>query len=177
MLLKIVIFLAVILVGVLVYAAILPSQMFVEREIQISASPDVIFPYINNSKKANDWMPWKDSDTQMTMTYSGPDDGVGSKSTWQSQGQMGTGEALVVESVHNQQVKTKLTYVKPFTMEQLAEISLTPVDSKATRVKWNVRGEKSYMFRLIGIFLNCDKMIGAEFEKGLNNLKTKIEAK
>lgn len=125
---------------------------------------------------ANDWMPWKDSDPGVIMTYSGPDEGVGSMSSWVSEGQMGTGEALVVESVPNQVVRTKLTYTAPFEMTQLAEISLVKKEG-GTRVKWSVSGERGFFFRLVGLFFDCDKMIGGEFEKGLSKLSDVVARK
>ena len=121
-------------------------------------------------------MPWNESDPGFVMSFSGPEEGVGSKSSWDSKGQMGTGEALVVESIANQSVKTKLTYTKPFQMQQLAEISLSPTDS-GTKVRWSVSGDKGFFFRLMGVFFNCDSMIGGEFEKGLSKLKKQAEAK
>lgn len=172
---KIVLCLAVLFVGFLAIVAMRPSQMFVTREIIIQSSPEKIFPYINNSKKANGWMPWQESDPSVVMNYSGPEEGVGAKSFWNSTGQMGTGEAEVVESVLNQVVKTKLTYTKPFQMEQLAEVSLIPA-STGTTVKWSVNGHNGFFFKLMGVFVDCDKMVGGEFEKGLSKLKKQIES-
>ena len=176
MLVKILAVAALLVGGLFGYVAMLPTEMRVSREIIVSSSPETIFPLINNSKEANGWMPWKDSDPQVQMIYSGPDEGVGSKSSWDSKGQMGTGEALVVESVANQTVKTQLTYTKPFQMAQLAEISLSPV-AGGTKVTWSVSGHKGFFFRLMGVFFSCDKMIGGEFEKGLSRLKSQVEGK
>ena len=36
-------------------------------------------------------------------------------------------------------------------------------------------GPAPFMMRLMGLFINMDKMLGAKFEEGLNNLKTKTE--
>jgi len=167
----------IVLVGVLfTYAALRPAQMLISREMLINASPEALFPYINNSKKAYEWMPWQESDPDAKIVYSGPDEGLGSKSSWESKGQMGVGEALVVESTANQSVKTQLSYTKPFAMSQLAEISLTPLES-ATKVKWSVNGHNTFLFRLIGIFMDCDKMVGDQFEKGLLKLKNLVETK
>lgn len=166
---------AVVIVGFLGYVATRPAQMMVVREITVNATPDKVFPYINHSKKADAWMPWKDSDPGVKITYSGPEEGLGSKSNWVSDGDMGTGEALVVESVLNQVVKTQLTYTKPFQMSQLAEISLTPV-AGGTQVKWLVSGQNNFFFKMMGVFMDCDKMIGGEFEKGLLKLKSQVES-
>ena len=175
MLKKILGFVILLAVGIVAYAAMQPPQYQLSREMLINATPEVLFPYINNSKKANDWMPWKDSDPQMKMEFSGPDEGVGSTSSWDSQGQMGTGKAEVVESIPNKSVKTKLTYTRPMSMSQLAEISLTPVDS-GTKVRWEVRGENALLCRVVCLFMDMDKMIGGEFEKGLSKLKVQVEA-
>jgi hypothetical protein len=172
---KIILFLVLILSGLALYAAVKPADMFVARDIVINAPPEIIFPHINDSKKANDWMPWRESDPNVVMQYSGPEEGVGAKSSWDSKGKMGAGEALVIESVPNQTVKTQLIYTRPFTMSQLAEISFTPVED-GTKVTWSVKGQQNFFFRFIGIFMDCDKMIGGEFNKGLANLKKTVEA-
>jgi uncharacterized protein YndB with AHSA1/START domain len=161
-------------VGFLLYVGFKPSDFAVAREITVKAPPEAIFPYINNSKKAGDWMPWAEIDPRMKMSYSGPDEGVGSKSSWESPGQMGVGEALVVESTQNQSVKTQLTYTKPMVMSQMAEVSLTP-SADGTVVKWAVSGKNSFMGRLMCTFMDMDKMIGGQFMQGLTKLKSLVE--
>jgi hypothetical protein len=172
---KIFIGLGVIVVAIIVIAAVQSPEMNVSREIEIAATPDSLFPFINNSKKSYDWMPWSESDPTVEMKFSGPEAGVGASSSWKGK-EMGVGTAEVVESIPNQVVKTKLIYTEPFAMSQLAEVSLTP-SSSGTLVKWSVSGQSNYFFRLIGVFVSSDKMIGGEFEKGLRKLKTLAENK
>ena len=95
---------------------------------------------------------------------------------------MGTGEALVVESIANQTVKTQLTYTKPMEMQQLAEITLTPLSTSfggnhppLTLVRWQVTGKNNFVGRLFCLVLDMDKHVGGQFEKGLANLKRKME--
>lgn len=159
----------------LLYVGVQSPKMNISRELLIKASPEAIFPFINNSRKANDWMPWSESDPQVVTVYSGPEEGLGSKSSWESPGKMGTGQAVVVESVLNQIVKTQLTYTKPMEMEQLAEFSLTP-NPEGTFVRWSVSGNNNFIGRLVCVFMNMDKEVGGNFEKGLNKLKTLVEA-
>ncbi len=150
------------------------SDYTIERKLLINAAADKIFPYINNSKLANEWMPWAAMDSAMTMSYEGLQAGVGSISSWQSTGKMGIGSAEVLESIENKLVKTKLVYLKPMKMIQIAEISLIP-SSNGTFVNWAVTGKNNFMGRLFCLFINMDKMVGGEFEKGLHNLKKKVE--
>lgn len=172
---KILIGLGLIVTVILAIAAFKSPEMSVSREIIIAAAPDAIFPYINNSRKSYEWMPWAEGDPEIEINFTGPDEGIGSISSWNGE-QMGSGKSEVVESITNQVVKTQLVYTKPFEMSQLAEISLTPVSS-GTKVVWSVSGHNNYFFRLMGVFMDCDKMIGGEFEKGLNKLKTIVESK
>ncbi len=158
------------------YIALESPEYKISREIKITASPEVIFPFINNSRKADEWMPWKDSDPSVKMTYSGPEEGVGATSEWNSTGSMGTGSARVVESLLNEQVKTELNYAKPMKMEQTALISLIP-EKEGTIVRWSVTGQNNFVGRLFCFFIDMDKFVGGEFEKGLSKLKTMTEAK
>lgn len=174
MLIKILIIAVVTLGGFLVYVALKPAACTISREIIIKASPELLFTFINNSKKMNDWMPWQDSDPEVKMQFSGPEEGVGSKSSWESSGKMGIGNAIVIESILNKSVKTQLTYTKPMEMSQLAEVTLSPVDG-GTKVKWSVDGQNGFVFRLMGIIMNVEKMVGSEFERGLLKLKTQAE--
>ena len=155
--------------------ALKPGHCVISREIIIQAKPEVLFSYITNSKKMNDWMPWQDSDPQVKMQYSGPEEGVGSTSSWESPGKMGVGSAVVIESVPNKLVKTKLTYTKPMEMTQTAEVLLPPVEG-GTQVKWSVDGHNGFLFRLMGIIMNVEKTVGGEFEKGLLKLKNQAES-
>lgn len=172
---KIVIGLAIVIAGILVTAGLKSNHMLVTRQMVIASSPENLFPYINNSQKSYEWMPWAEGDPGLEIKYSGPPEGVGAKSSWKGK-EMGVGSSEVVESVINQVVKTKLEYTEPMQMSQLAEISLAPA-AGGTLVKWSVSGDYNYFFRLMGIFVDCDKMIGGEFEKGLNKLKSLVESK
>ena len=176
MLKKVVLGLAVILGAFLGYVALQPSEMNISREASIRAKPEAIFPYINQTKKADEWMPWAEVDPGVKVTYSGPDEGVGSTSSWTSDGQMGVGQAVIVESVKNQSVKTRLTYTKPMEMSQLAEISLQP-SGGGTLVRWTVTGQNTFLCRLFTVFMNMDEIVGGQFEKGLAKLKSKVEGK
>lgn len=159
----------------LFYIAMQPPDFNISRELVVNAPPEAVFPHINSSQKANTWMPWKDSDPEVQMNFSGPEKGIGSTSSWESKGQMGTGKAVVVESVPNQTVKTQLTYAKPMEMSQLAELSLSPTN-EGTLVRWSVTGKNSFIRRAMCFFMDMDKMVGKEFDKGLAKLKNLVES-
>jgi hypothetical protein len=147
----------------------------ISRELKLNASAEKIFPWINNSKKTYEWMPWQLEDPKVQMNFEGPEEGLGAVSMWTSEGKMGVGRAVVTEMVPNQLVKTKLEYAQPMKMVQDAVISLTSAEG-GTVVKWSVTGKNNFVGRLFCFFINMDKLVGTSFETGLNNLKSKVES-
>jgi hypothetical protein len=164
-----------VVVGVLLYAGFgVPKHFEITRSVTVKATPEVIFPYINGSQKMDEWMPWKSEDPTVVMTYSGPESGVGAITHWTSKGDMGVGTAEIIESRANQSVKTKLTYTKPMKMEQETLISLQVIP-QGTVVTWMVYGESDFLSRLFRVFVNLDKEVGGQFEKGLKTLQGIVE--
>lgn len=171
---KIIVVIIVLVAGTLIYAYFIPPEYSISREISINAKAENIFPLIVNTKMADDWMPWKEIDPNVKISYSGPDGAVGSSSSWESDGQMGVGKAEVVEVIPNQKVVTKITYVKPMEFTQISEFQLTE-SGETTKMRWSVEGKKVYISRLMCIFMDLDKYLGGMFEKGLIKLKTIVE--
>lgn len=165
----------VVIVGLFsVFIATRPPEYRVSRELAMNAAPSVIFPHINESKKMNAWNPWTQMDKEAVIAFSGPEAGVGAKTSWDSKGQLGVGSATVIESVENQSVKTRIDYLKPMVMEQDSEMTLTP-NGNQTIVRWSVVGKNKFFGRMMCFFMNMDKMVGGTFETGLNTLKGVVE--
>lgn len=164
----------VIVALILGYAAILPKDYVVTREITINASADKVFPHLNNRVLADKWGPWTEVDPNAKMVGTGPEEGVGAKTSWDSSGQLGTGSATIVDSTLNEKVGIQLEYTKPMNMKQYSEY-LVRTDGANSVVTWRVSGENSYMGRVMCIFMDMDKMVGGMFEKGLANLKRIVE--
>lgn len=173
---KILLGFAAALIVFMIYVGTRPADYLISRSIAISAPPEKIFPYLNNSKLAEQWAPWIESDPSAKMIYSGPDAGVGSKTNWTEGKELGTGSATIVESTPNERVAIQLEYVEPMTMRQYAEYSVEPADG-TTRVTWKVTGQNNFIGRAMCIFMDMDKLVGGMFEKGLSNLKTLVEKK
>ena len=51
---------------------------------------------------------------------------------------------------------------------------MTP-DGDGTKVNWTMTGPSPYVSKVMTVFVSMDRMIGKDFEKGLNNLKTAAE--
>ena len=168
--------LGILLAVFVIIASLKPEDYLIKRDVTINAKPEVIYPFLVSAKNADSWMPWKEIDSQVQITYSGPAEGVGSISSWESPGQMGTGKAEVVGAIPSQLVKTKITYTKPMEMNQDSEFALTP-QGESTLMTWTVSGKQPFFARLMCtlMFMNMDKYVGGMFERGLAQLKTMVE--
>jgi hypothetical protein len=56
------------------------------------------------------------------------------------------------------------------------EFSFKPEGDK-TVVTWAMYGTNNFIGKAVSLLMNCDKMVGGQFEKGLASIKTLVEAK
>lgn len=159
----------------LIVAAVKSPDYMVTRSIVINAPAEKIFPYLNNQKLAEKWGSWMEIDPDSKMSYSGPDEGVGSVGSWTGGKQMGTGSATIVNVIPNQKVEIRLEYTEPMNMIQDTDYLITP-EGAGSKVTWTVRGKNNFVGRLMCMFADMEKMVGGMFEKGLSNLKTLVES-
>src|SRR5262245_19303594 len=76
--------------GVLAYAATKPDTFRVERALVIKASPEKIFPLINDLRAQSAWSPFE-KDPDMKRTHSGTAEGPGAVYEWDGNREVGAG--------------------------------------------------------------------------------------
>ena len=174
MLKKIVLAVVAFVAVVLVYAAFRPDAMHIERSASVHAPADAIFPLINDFHSWTQWSPYEKKDPAMARTYSGAPSGRGAIYEWAGNSDVGRGRMEVTDSEEPSRIVIKLDFIEPFEGHNVATFTMTP-DGANTRVTWAMDGPSPYVAKLMGIFVNMDTMIGADFEVGLNNLKAAAE--
>ncbi|HJT23931.1 MAG TPA: SRPBCC family protein [bacterium] len=174
MLKKILIALAVIIAGVLIAAAFQPDTFGVKRSIVINAKPEKIFPLIDNFHNWGAWDPWAKLDPNMKVTYDGAAKGKGAQYAWDGNGQVGSGRMEIVNETDNKDVVIALNFIKPMGAQDTAEFTLEPQGNDTT-VTWAMEGHVPFIGKIFHLFMNMDKMVGGQFEKGLNDLKAAAE--
>jgi hypothetical protein len=165
---------AIILIGVLAYAATLPDTFRVQRSVAIKAPPDKVFPLINNLKTMNEWNPFAKQDPTIKLVYSGPASGKGAANDWDSDGHAGKGRLEITESAPSSQVTMRLDMVKPMEGHNTIVFALQP-QTDGTNVTWSMTGACPFITKVIQVFVSMDRMIGGTFEKGLADLKAMAE--
>ncbi|MEO5913063.1 MAG: SRPBCC family protein [Luteolibacter sp.] len=165
---------AVILVFVIIVAS-RPAEFSYQRNITISATPSLVFPHVNDLHKWQVWSPWAKKDPAAKSVFEGPTAGVGAAMSWAGNNDVGEGKMTLVESKPDELVQYRLDFKKPFEGTNIADFTFKP-EGGNTRVKWTMSGKNTFVFKAISLFMDCDKMIGGEFEKGLTDLKGIVES-
>src|SRR5688500_20324481 len=98
MLKKVLIVLAVIIAGFLLFVGSRPDTYRVERSTVIDAPASVVFAQLDDFQSWAAWSPWEKLDPQMKKTFQGPPEGVGAGYSWQGNKKVGSGKMTIVDS-------------------------------------------------------------------------------
>lgn len=150
------------------------STYEVVRSTTIDADPARVHALVIDFHEWRAWSPWEDLDPDLQRTYSGPDSGVGAHYAWSGNRKAGEG-SMVITSATPLEVDVKLDFLKPFSATNQVQFILTPIDG-GTKVEWRMEGEQKGFWGLVGRFMNMDKLVGKDFERGLAQLKAAAEA-
>jgi uncharacterized protein YndB with AHSA1/START domain len=171
---KILIVIALVIAVLAIIIALQPAEFRVERSATISAPPPAVFAQVNDFHKWEAWNPWGKIDPTMKQTYEGAPTGTGAIYTWAGNKEVGEGRMTITESRPNDLIRVKLEFYKPFTATNTAEFTFKP-EGNQTLVTWSMFGDKNFMAKAIHLFMNMDKMIGGQFEKGLADMRSVVE--
>ena len=81
----------------------------------------------------------------------------------------------LTESRPNDLIRIRLEFLKPFAAINTAEFTFTP-EGNQTAVTWSMAGKNNFIAKAVSLFMNMDKMVGGDFEKGLAQMKSVVEA-
>ena len=165
----------VLLLGLLfVVIATRPSEFKVTRSAILPAPPAEVFAQVNDLRKWEAWSPWARLDPNSTVTYDGPADGTGSSMSWAGNADVGEGKVTITESRPGELVVLRLDFIKPFAATSKTEFTFTPQPNDQTLVAWTMSGANNFISKAFSLVIDCDKMMGTQFEEGLANLKAVV---
>ncbi len=177
MLKKILGVLALVVIAFLGYVALQPKEGHIERSVSIAAPPSAIFPHVNDLRQWNAWSPWAKLDPNAKVSFDGPAAGTGAKFAWSGNDQVGEGAMTIVDSKPDERIDIHTDFTKPFAGSSASDFTFKP-EGNSTLVTWHMKNDLSSFFvRGMCIIFNGDKMMGAEFDKGLASLKAVVEGR
>lgn len=173
---KILVILILIVAIVLVAAYFMPKNYAIEREITINKPADTVFNYVKYLKNQNQFSVWANIDPKMKSTYKGTDGTVGSISAWESEvKEVGVGEQEITNITEGKRIDFALRFKKPMEDTAVGFMSTESVSGNQTKVKWGISGVMPYPMNIMLPMMKMDQMIGNDLQKGLENLKDKLE--
>ena len=160
---------------VLIVAATRPDRFRTSRSTRVAAPPERLYPLISSLRQMNTWNPYALRETSGTAAYFGPESGKGARFAFAGP-KSGTGTIEVVDKSAPSKVVMRLLMTKPFKADNTVEFTLQPVGT-ATDVTWAMSGRQPLLAKAMTLFIDCDKMVGRDFEDGLAHLKAIAEAR
>ena len=173
---KILVVLILLVSIVLIAAFFMPKDYAVEREITINKPVDSVFNYVRSLKNQNEFSVWANIDPKMKSTYTGTDGQVGSISAWESKVKdVGVGEQEITQITEGKRIEFALRFKEPMNDTAVGFMSTEAVSVNQTKVKWGINGVFPYPMNIMMPMMKMDQMIGNDLQKGLENLKAKME--
>ena len=157
-----------------------PSAYHVERKLEVAAPADRVFGVLNDLHQFAGVLvlfgtPWEKLDPNMQKTFEGPEAGVGQSYAWKGK-EVGKGKMTIEESVPGEKVDIRLDFEEP--MKSTADFALTLAGTPTgSIVTWSMDGKHNFVGKAFGMFMDMDRMLGSDLEKGLALLKTAAEGK
>ncbi|TDR23527.1 SRPBCC family protein [Marinicella litoralis] len=154
----------------------LEDKVQVSRSITIDRPAKMVFKTVNSMHTFNQWSPWAKLDPDASYQYEGPEKGVGSKMSWSGNKEVGSGHQTIIESVPYERIKAELYFDGQGDDPAWATYQIKAMGD-STEVSWifdaDFKGD--ILGRYFGMMM--DGMLGPQYELGLQNLKTLVEAK
>jgi len=152
-----------------------PADFRVSRSATIGAPPAIIFDHVSNLHQFQVWSPFAKIDPSAKITYAGPESGRDASFSWDGNGQSGAGSMTCTECRPGELLGYRLDFLRPFKGTNQVEFAFKPSGDQ-TVVSWTMTGTYNIVTKAMSVFMDCDKMCGPMFEKGLADLKGLAEA-
>ena len=167
--------LAVLIVSLLIFIATRPDDFRVTRSTTITAPPAAVFAQVNDFHNWDAWSPWAKLDPACKNSFDGPAAGQGAIFSWDGNKKVGAGRMTVTESQPPELIRIHLEFLRPFKANNTTEFTFK-AQGDQTAVTWSMFGKNNFISKAFGLFMDCDKMVGKDFEKGLASLKSIAES-
>ena len=151
------------------FVATRPADFRVVRSRTLAAPPAVVHGYVNDFHKWPEWSPWEKLDPTMKREHSGPPAGPGATYHWVGNRKVGEGRMTITDSRPPQSVTLRLEFIKPWRATNITQFDFVPSGS-GTNATWAMTGRNNFMAKAFGVFMNFEKLVGPDFEKGLASL-------
>jgi effector-binding domain-containing protein/uncharacterized protein YndB with AHSA1/START domain len=159
-----------------------PNELRLERSVDIEAPVEKVFSHVSSMEAQHNWSPWAEKEPNGKYTYEGEKGAVGSVYRWEGTPEItGSGSQTIKAVEKNKRIDSRLVFTVPDEGEANAYIAVKAKEDGGTATTWGfVTDEIPFPGRgpvlLFGAQGQIEKMLGPDYEKGLQNLKKLVES-
>jgi hypothetical protein len=155
------------------FSALLPSTYRFERSVRINRPVRDVEPLLVDVTQYRSWSAWAEQEPTATYTNapSGHPQHVGTSVAWSGK-KVGSGRLTTLARAADS-ITNRLEIQSP-DMQSTDVIRFAPDGASATVVTWSNEGELPFAMRFFGLII--DRVVGADYGRGLERLKEQLEA-
>lgn len=167
-----VVFLLAGLIGIVVagLSAIGPARTEVERSIYVNGNQQDLYAFLLDFSNYQQWQPVAELDSALESRIEGPR-GEGGKYFWSGNELVGSGSLEIIKADPFRFIEMRVLYTEPWDVEASYLFRLSP-EKNGTKVTWRYEAKNAFLSRISLLFMDMDKLLGAELEKGLEQMRT-----
>lgn len=158
---------------ILIIALFVPKKFAYEKSIAINAPIDSVWANANSLAALDKWSPWNDYDPNMKKEMSGTDGTIGAKQSWDGK-EVGKGSQTIAQIEKPTLFETELVFIEPQESHGKGFVKLS-TEGNTTKATWRMTGTMPYPFNIMNLFMNMEKSMGKDWDKGLGRLKNLSE--
>lgn len=168
----ILILIVILFVGYLILCATSSATMEIERSATINAPKAVVWNQVVDLNNYENRSPWKEQDSTITSTITGPTAQPGQKSSWTSE-KSGSG-TMTISSIEGTTMSFDMHFIEPFEGDAKGKTTVAGTDGEV-KVTTHYSQEASFFMRGMNS-LFTKKFMGSMFERELELLKEYCES-
>jgi DNA gyrase inhibitor GyrI len=164
-----------IVAAVLIFLALQPGDLRVERSLPMRVAPSRVFGSVRDLRGWPSWSPWLMHEPDAQVEFSDTPDQEGSWLSWNGK-HIGRGRLTQTYIAAPFRIEHQLRFTRPFrsTSEAWwAFAELPPEEGPGTRVTWGMRGRMPFLLRFLTPLMTS--AIGKDYELGLAQLRGQLD--
>ncbi len=166
------------LVAVACVVALFTKKKYtISRQVVINKPAAVVFDFLRFNKNQQLYSVWLQFDPATKISLSGAADGTkGAVLSFASENhKTGTGEWEIKNIEDGKKIEFQLRFRKPISFVADGYFITDAVGKETTRLEWVYNGGMDWPMNFMLIFMDMDKIVGADVAKSLTNIKTILE--
>ena len=159
-------------IGLIVLLTLFTSTDFdYAKSITINAPKEKVWKHISSLRALEEWNPWSKKDPNIKQRYEGEDGTVGSQYFWESDHKsVGHGRQEIKSIETRKQIENEIEFIKPRRGTSTGFIKMEGEDGNINGT-WSFHSKMPRPFNLMKLVMNFDKLMDADFSRGLNDLQ------